>query len=223
MKIEDCDFPKDLLYDVPHGTWAKWEDDNLRVGITGVLAWASGPIHKVTFKPIGTEVQRGNSLGSFEGARLFDVVRSPVSGVLSETNDPLITSPRLLNRDFYGSGWFAKIRPKDVNEAGDLSRLPPAEPVMAASLRERRVHCFAEFPDREMFEIGVECSAVLVRLNELITESPVGTVVHVVSDDNTADIEMERWSMDTGNPLIQSRRDGNLFHFIVKKKEGGKA
>jgi glycine cleavage system H protein len=217
MKINDCEFPDDLLYDVANGTWAKLEDRTLRIGITNLLSWAAGQFHTVTFKPVGMEVQRGHVLGSFEGPRLFDVVRSPVSGVLSETNSSLTNNPRLLNKDCYGSGWFARIKIEDMKELEGLKRLPSAEPLIASSVRERHVRCFAEFPDQEMFEIGVECSAVLVRLNELLATSPAATVVHIVTDDNTADVEMERWSDETGNALIQSKKEGNLYHFIVKK------
>jgi TusA-related sulfurtransferase len=68
-----------------------------------------------------------------------------------------------------------------------------------------------------MWEIGVECAAVLVRLNELIQRSSFNEVVHVVSDDPTADIEMARWSDETGQELLESRNEGKLMHFIVRK------
>jgi TusA-related sulfurtransferase len=42
-------------------------------------------------------------------------------------------------------------------------------------------------------------------------------VIHVVSDDVTADIEMERWSDQTGQAVLESRKEGKLTHFIVKK------
>jgi TusA-related sulfurtransferase len=42
-------------------------------------------------------------------------------------------------------------------------------------------------------------------------------VIHVVSDDPTADIEMERWSDESGHMVLESRKEGKLAHFIVKK------
>jgi TusA-related sulfurtransferase len=54
-------------------------------------------------------------------------------------------------------------------------------------------------------------------LNDLIGRSPQNEVVHVVSDDPTADIEMARWSDETGQQLLESGREGNLMHFIVRK------
>ena len=80
-----------------------------------------------------------------------------------------------------------------------------------------RIRCFAAFPDFEMFEIGLECSAVLAKLNELLTRIEVGAVVHLVTDDPTSPIEMVRWSDQTGQPVIDERKEGNLFHFLVRK------
>jgi len=79
------------------------------------------------------------------------------------------------------------------------------------------VRCFKSFPDHEMSEIGTECSAVLIRLNDLLATIPVGEVVHLVSDDQTAYVEMVAWSERTGQNLLDWRQEGNLFHFIVKK------
>src|SRR5207249_3742863 len=47
--------------------------------------------------------------------------------------------------------------------------------------------------------------------------TPIGDVVHLVTDDGTAPIEMVRWSDETGQPVIDERREGNLFHFLVRK------
>ncbi len=217
MKIGYCDFPDDLLYDIDNGTWAHPGSGTLRIGITSLLSWQAGRFSAVTFRDVGTVLKRGQVAGSIEGSRHFDVVRTPVSGSIVEMNEVLLTNPKLLSRDPYGSGWFAEVRLSDPGELSILRRLPDAQDLIAFRLRELRVHCFAEFPDYDMFEIGVECSAVLVRLNELLDKSPSGTVVHIVSDDNTAPVEMERWSGQTGNEVLESRKEDNLYHFIAKK------
>jgi len=69
-----------------------------------------------------------------------------------------------------------------------------------------------------MYEIGTECSAVLVRLNELLATTSVGDVVHLVTDDPTSYVEMVRWTDQTGQELVDWRQEGNLFHFIVRKE-----
>src|SRR2546426_451844 len=93
----------------------------------------------------------------------------------------------------------------------------PVAKVSAKQIATLRVRCFAAFPDHEMFEIGIECSAVLAKLNELLTRIDVGGVVHLVTDDPTSPIEMVRWSDQTGQPVIDQRKEGNLFHFLVRK------
>lgn len=194
------------------------QDDTLRVGLTSLLSWSSGTFSTVTFRDIGTEVGRGQVLGSVEGSKRFEVVRSPVSGTISRSNARLSVDPVLLNKDPYGEGWFAEIKVGKDEDLGALQRLPEAEPAIAKALEEHHVRCFAAFPDYEMFDAGVECAALLVKLNELIADSEAGSVVHVISDDASAEIEMERWSEQTGNELLESRKIGDYYHFIVRKK-----
>jgi glycine cleavage system H lipoate-binding protein/TusA-related sulfurtransferase len=217
MRIDHCEFPDDLLYDVANGTWGRQEAGALKVGITSLLSWVSGIFSTVSFKDVGTVLKRGQVAGSVEGPTHFDVVRTPVSGTISRTNEALIVEPKLLNKDPYGLGWFMEVRPVDSKELSLLQRLPADQTMIAARIHELRVHCFAEFPDCQMFEIGVECSTVLVKLNNLLDRSPSATVIHVVSDDSTAPIEMVRWSDQTGNKVVESRKEGNLYHFIAKK------
>ena len=60
--------------------WVRMEGDLAFVGIDSVLAWLSGPFTSVSFKEPGTVVDRGKSLGSVEGPRHFDTVRTPLTG-----------------------------------------------------------------------------------------------------------------------------------------------
>jgi TusA-related sulfurtransferase len=59
---------------------------------------------------------------------------------------------------------------------------------------------------------------VLAKLNELLERSTPGTVVHVVSDDSSAEVEMQRWSDQTGNSIVDVQKEGKVFHYIVRKK-----
>ena len=85
-------------------------------------------------------------------------------------------------------------------------------------IQERRVHCWPAVPDFELYEIGVECSAVLTMLNEELARWPAGTAVLLVTDDPTSPIEMERWSDQTGYPILAKRREGALHQFLVRKE-----
>ena len=217
MIISNCRFADDVVYDVEHNTWARFEGDVATVGVNTILAWMAGGLTSVSFKQVGTAVDRGQGLGSIEGPRHFDTVRAPVTGRILEVNELLAGNPRLLNHDPYTRGWFAKVESTKPEERAALRPASMARADLQAKIKEMRVRCFAEFPDQEMFEIGTECSAVLVRLDELFASSPRGTVVHLVSDDPTSEIEMIRWTERTGNELLETRREGTLVHFIVKK------
>ena len=84
-------------------------------------------------------------------------------------------------------------------------------------IRALRVHCFAAFPDYDLIEIGTECAAVLTKLDDLINRIEPGEVVHIVSDDSTAPIEMVRWSDRANQPVLETRKEGALYHFLVRK------
>jgi glycine cleavage system H lipoate-binding protein/TusA-related sulfurtransferase len=219
LQIEYCDFPEDVLYDLDNNVWVKLESKNVAtLGITSVHAALVGKVTKITFKPIGSPLRKGQSVATIESVRYFGVVRTPLTGTLVETNSVLSTQPKLANDFPYESGWFGKIEytlaPDEMKSLRDLA---VAQETIKSQIGQLRVRCFKAFPDYDMWEIGVECAAVLIRLNELIERCALNEVIHVVSDDPTADIEMVRWSDQTGQLILESRQEGKLVHFIVKK------
>ena len=219
MIIGTCKFADDVLYDPGSDTWVRLQEDGTAtVGIDTILSWLGGPITSVSFKPKGSVVERGRSLGAIESPRHFDTVRSPITGRVVELNTGLTADPKVLNRDPYGRGWFARLEPlKKKEEIGTVKPPAVARDELQAKVSQLRIRCFAEYPDSEMYEIGTECSAVLVRLDDLLSKSPSGTVVHLVSDDPSSEVEMIRWSDRTRNEVLETRREGNLVHYVVKK------
>jgi glycine cleavage system H lipoate-binding protein/TusA-related sulfurtransferase len=219
LQIEYCEFPEDLLYDLENNVWVRLDSQKrVTLGITSVLAALAGRLNKVTFKPLGSTLRISQSIATIESVRYFGVVRTALSGTLVSRNESLVREPKLANDSLYAVGWFAEFEPKfPDDELKSLVGPKQAEEKIRAQIRELRVRCFKAYPDYEMWEIGVECAAVLVRLDELIEHSKLNEVIHVVSDDPTADIEMERWSDQTGQAVLESRKERKLVHFIVKK------
>lgn len=126
--------------------------------------------------------------------------------------------PKLLNDSPYGEGWVAKLKPFRFDSEGILlSRAQDSREALETKIAHFRARCFKAYPDHQMYEIGSECSAVLMRLNELVAAIPLGDVIHLVSDDPTAYVEMERWAEATRQSLLDWRTEGDLRHFIVKK------
>jgi len=219
LEIDHCVFPDDLLYDLENNTWLRIEENGeVTVGVTSVLPAIAGRLTHARLKSPEVAIQRGQSLGTLESLKFVGPVPSPVSGILLKTNGLIVDRPRIINDSPYQEGWIASLKPSHLAlERILLSKSSESKTLLVKKIAEFHVRCFKAFPDHEMSEIGTECSAVLIRLNDLLATIPVGEVVHLVSDDQTAYVEMVAWSERTGQNLLDWRKEGNLFHFIVKK------
>ncbi len=219
MEIDHCVFPDDLLYDLENNTWLRIEESGeVTVGVTSVLPAIAGKLTLARLKSAEVAIQRGQSLGTLESLKFVGPIPSPVSGMLLKTNGLIVDRPRIINDSPYQEGWIASLKPSHLAlERILLSKSTESKTLLVKKIAEFHVRCFKAFPDHEMSEIGTECSAVLIRLNDLLATIPVGEVVHLVSDDQTAYVEMVAWSDRTGQNLLDWRQEGNLFHFIVKK------
>jgi len=219
LEIDHCVFPDDLLYDLENNTWLRIEENGeVTVGVTSVLPAIAGKLTLARLKSAEVAIQRGQSLGTLESLKFVGPVPSPVSGILLKTNGLIADRPRIINDSPYQEGWIASLKPSHLAlERILLSKSTESKTLLVKKIAEFHVRCFKAFPDHEMSEIGAECSAVLIRLNDLLATISVGEVVHLVSDDQTAYVEMVAWSERTGQNLLDWRQEGNLFHFIVKK------
>lgn len=226
MQLSHCNFPEGVLYDLDNFVWIKTDDEDhsiITLGVTPILISLAGKLTRVKLRDLGTTIEKNKSVGSIESLRYFGMVRCPVKGEIIAVNNLLIHTPKVANDSPYTDGWFVKIRihdPSDMDSGSKNSGLAFIEDChveIEKIIEKLHVRCFSAFPDYEMFEIGVECAATLTKLDELIDKINTGNVVHVVSDDTSADLEMIRWSEEKGQGLLEFRKEGNLFHFIVKK------
>ena len=227
MQISHCNFPEGVMYDLDNFVWIKTDEEDrslITLGVTPILISLAGKLTRIKLRDIGTTIDKNKSVGSIESIRYFGMVRSPVKGEITAVNDALKDSPKIANDFPYTDGWFVKVRIPDSNMNMDsglknsgLKFIEECNVELEKIIEKLHVRCFSAFPDYEMFEIGVECAATLTKLDELINKIDIGDVVHVVSDDTSADLEMIRWSEEKGQGLLEFRKEGNLFHFIVKK------
>ena len=227
MQICHCEFPEGILYDLDNFVWLKRSDDDhyvVTLGVTPILISLAGKLTKIKLKEVGTIIEKSKSVGSIESLRYFGMVRCLVKGKIIEVNNTLTYDPKTVNDFPYNEGWFVKIKIRNSDSTIDselnsscLKYIDECHDEIKKIMEKLHVRCFSAFPDYEMFEIGVECAATLTKLDELISKINMGNVVHVVSDDTSADLEMIRWSEERGQDLLESRKEGNLFHFIVKK------
>ena len=219
MRISHCDFPEGILYDLDNLVWIKRNDDDqylVTLGVTPILISLAGKLTKVKLKEIGTIIEKSKSVGSIESLRYFGMVRCPVKGQIVEVNNTLTDNPKTVNDFPYNEGWFVKIKIQNSDSSIDselkndcLKFIDECHDEIKKIMEKLHVRCFSAFPDYEMFEIGVECAATLTKLDELIGKINMGNVVHVVSDDTSADLEMIRWSEERGQDLLESRKEAN--------------
>ena len=207
------------MYDLDSNTWVRLlHSGQVEIGVTSLLLSITGKMISAKLKLSGTTIVKGQSLGTLESVRSVGPIPSPISGKIVSVNPDVVQSPKLLNQSPYARGWIARLQPTNLErDRSSLSSIEAAKPGLEEKVVEFRVRCFKAFPDHEMYEIGTECSAVLVRLNELLSTVPTGDVVHIVSDDPTAYVEMVVWTDKTKQKLVEWRKENGLFHFIVEK------
>ena len=220
MEILGCPVPEDRLYDLEHDVW--WLEEpagTARIGLIAPLVAFAGRIDRVTFRPPEDVTARGRSVATVESVRYTGPVRLPIDASVVERNAALAVRPRLLNDAPYGDGWVVRVRARDPAEP--RRRLEEAARLgdrLESRIRTQRIRCWPALPELEMYEIGLECSAVLTKLNEEIARRGAGEAVLLVTDDPTSPIEMVRWSDETGHAILAHRREGDLHHFLVRKE-----
>ncbi len=112
--------PDDLLYSPGH-VWCKKEPDgNIRLGMTYHYQEQLKNIVYIDFVKTGTVLKPGTPFASFESSKTASELASPVSGTLIATNPLAVEKPGLVNKDPYGQGWMAMIKPDDPEELKNL-------------------------------------------------------------------------------------------------------
>src|SRR5207249_5835009 len=172
-------------------------------GITSIYAAVTGRIAKISSKPLKVAYPSGTAIGFVESPKHFGPIRTPIGGILLDVNELALRNPRKMTDSPYEEGWVARLRPSDFRtDRAALLRLPTDRDRFAKQIGSLRVRCFAAFPDHEMFEIGTECAAVLVKLNELLARVPARAVVRLVTDAGAAPSDPPGRPGGTGQPRM---------------------
>ena len=116
-------------YYTEEGLWVQAQDDLGRIGVGDFLQQKSGDVAFVNLPELGTTLKQGERMGSIETIKADVTIRSPVSGVVRETNIELEIKPELINEDPYGEGWLVIIEASGFE--GDRKNLLTAEEYLA--------------------------------------------------------------------------------------------
>jgi glycine cleavage system H lipoate-binding protein/TusA-related sulfurtransferase len=217
MKIEDCFFPEELLYAPDFNVWFKEIQTNIyKIGITSLFSSYLGKIVRINFKPIHSIIEKGKNVCLIESLNKYEGIRLPFKVKLIEINEKILSKPKIVNDDPYNDGWLALI--EAIEKPTILKEVKNEEENIKNLIKTLRIKCLKYVPDYHLYEIGVECAAVIPKLNELFSKIQEKEIVLLVSDDPTAYVEMIRWTDQTKNEFLDAKKEGNLWYIFVRKK-----
>jgi glycine cleavage system H protein len=114
MKLFDCEFSTDRLYDREH-VWLKKEGDLLRIGVTDFFQKMANEIVFVELPATGRTLETSKPFVSLESGKWVGRVKCTVAGTVVNANGELKDFPYLINESPYGDGWMIDIKPNDAN------------------------------------------------------------------------------------------------------------
>lgn len=154
-----CVVPEGLLYDLDQHVWVRLDgpasdgpvsdgtapDDLVAVlGMTDIAQTMGGRVVQVSWKKTGRSYARGRSLAVIESAKWVGPFPTPLTGELLEVNDSAFAADiAVANRDPYGAGWLAKMRPSALDS--ELALLADGVTAFARYrnlIDERGIRCY---------------------------------------------------------------------------------
>lgn len=71
--------------------------------------------------------------------------------------------------------------------------------------------------DLELDLKGLLCPLPMVKVSQNIGKVPVGGVIRAVATDPGAMADIPAWAKSTGNEVLQAKKEGSEFVFLVKR------
>ena len=113
------EIPADLKYAKSH-EWIRVEGDTATVGISDHAQQELTELVFVELPEVGKQLTAGGPCAVVESVKTASDVYSPVSGEVTEINQPVSDDPSLVNSNPYGDGWFFKIKLANPSELDSL-------------------------------------------------------------------------------------------------------
>ncbi len=76
-------------------------------------------------------------------------------------------------------------------------------------------------PEIEVDARGLLCPLPVLRLARAFRNAPAGTVARLLSTDPVAVQDVEVFCRDQRHTLLETRQEGDMFAFRVRKSSGG--
>ena len=99
--------------------WLRVEDDLVVIGITGHASTQLGDIVFVELPEEGQTLSKDDEAAVIESVKADSDFLWPIDGEVIEVNQAIVDEPTIVNEDPFGTGWFFKIAPSDLNQMDD--------------------------------------------------------------------------------------------------------
>ncbi len=107
---------RDMKFTKTH-EWVGLEDDGtVTLGITDHAQHALGDMVFVELPAVGEIIVVGKECAVVESVKSATDVYTPLSGEVTATNETIVASPDIINKDPQGEGWLFKMRPSNLKE-----------------------------------------------------------------------------------------------------------
>jgi glycine cleavage system H protein len=111
--------PDGLRYTKEH-EWLRISGDEAVVGITHHAQKELGDITFVEIPAVGKTVKARDALAVVESVKAASDIFAPVGGTVARANEGLAAEPERVNKDPYGDGWIAALKPFSAADVGAL-------------------------------------------------------------------------------------------------------
>ncbi len=126
--VDDRLRPKEALYAIPENTWARVEEDGtVRVGMHPMFLDTIGHIGEMELPAKEDRIAQGEAcVRVIDSRERVHRLWCPVSGTVTEVNEPVRHDLKPLANDPYGQGWLFLLSPDNLDD--ELRNLLPLEP-----------------------------------------------------------------------------------------------
>ncbi len=103
--------PTDRSYDSHNHMWVLYNEENkiATIGIDEFGLDSFGELAYVSFNKSLDSINKNETIGSLEAAKMVGNIFAPVSGKIVEVNIEASKNPSLINNDPYDKGWLIKV------------------------------------------------------------------------------------------------------------------
>lgn len=74
-----------------------------------------------------------------------------------------------------------------------------------------------ETPANVLDCIGLQCPLPVIKTAQAVKALETGQVLEILATDPGVEPDMRAWTNRTGNELIEIRKDGDVFHVLVRR------